>query len=76
MANAAGVLAGLGGPGNVEALEPCITRLRVEVVDAKAVSDEALTEAGAQGVVRTGKIIQVVVGPVADELAAEINALR
>ena len=46
--------------------------LRVEVVDQEKVDEEALRAAGAFGVVRSGRVVQVVVGPAADDLAGEI----
>ncbi|HCX84570.1 MAG TPA: PTS sugar transporter subunit IIB [Micrococcales bacterium] len=69
-------LTDLGGAANVLEIEPCITRLRVEVADPALVDDAALKSHGAFGVVRSGRVVQVVVGPEADELAARIDALR
>lgn len=76
MSKAEEILAGLGGPTNVVDIEPCITRLRVEVTDPRLVDDTDLKAAGAFGVVRSGRVVQVVVGPEADDLAAEIADLR
>ena len=76
MTKAQQILDGLGGPDNVSAVEPCITRLRVEVVDAGLVDEPALKAAGAFGIVRSGRVIQVVVGPEADDLALDIGRLR
>lgn len=76
MSKAAEMLAALGGSANVVELEPCITRLRVEVTDPAMVNEESLRENGAFGVVRSGRVVQVVVGPEADELAAEMAGLR
>ncbi|GEN79432.1 glucose PTS transporter subunit EIIB [Actinotalea fermentans] len=70
------ILAALGGPGNVVELEPCITRLRVVVTDPGVLDEAALRASGAFGVVRSGRVIQVVVGPEADSLAADIDNLR
>lgn len=70
------ILAALGGDGNIVDLEPCITRLRVEVTDPHRVDEAALKETGAFGVVRSGRIVQVIVGPEADHLAAELEGLR
>lgn len=70
------ILAALGGEANVVDLEPCITRLRVEVGDVQLVDETALKASGAFGVVRSGRIVQVIVGPEADNLAAELDALR
>ena len=72
---AAHILAALGGAQNIKELEPCITRLRVEVIDQDKVDEDALSAAGAFGVVRSGRVVQVVVGPIADDLAASIAAL-
>lgn len=76
MSDAAQLLTALGGAPNVVSLQPCLTRLRVQVADTDLVDDEALKAAGALGVVRTGRIVQVVVGPVADGLADEIDGMR
>lgn len=76
MSKAAELLAALGGSTNVVELEPCITRLRVEVTDPALVNEDSLREHGAFGVVRSGRVVQVVVGPEADDLAAKINELR
>ncbi|PFG19947.1 glucose PTS transporter subunit EIIB [Serinibacter salmoneus] len=76
MAKELDFLADLGGSENVIEVEPCITRLRVEVVDPELVNDAALKSHGAFGVVRTGRVVQVVVGPEADSLAALLNNAR
>lgn len=76
MSRAERILAGLGGAENVETIEPCITRLRVEVVNPELVDERALTAAGAFGVVQVGQTVQVVVGPIADNLADEIDELN
>lgn len=76
MSKAEEILAALGGGTNVVDLEPCITRLRVEVNDPELVNEESLRTHGAFGVVRSGRVVQVVVGPEADTLAADIEDLR
>jgi len=76
MTKAAQILVALGGTGNVSEVEPCITRLRVEVLDPAAVDEVGLRAAGAFGVVRSGHVVQVIVGPEADNLAAELDSLR
>ena len=50
-------------------------RLHVEVADQAKVNEEALRAAGAFGVVRSGRVVQVVVSPTADTLASEIASL-
>lgn len=69
------ILAGLGGAANVVEIEACITRLRTEVKDASLVDQAALKAAGAHGVMATGTVVQVVVGPSADTLADDIADL-
>ena len=69
------ILAGLGGADNIVEIEACITRLRTEVNDPSKVDQAALKAAGAHGVVSTGQIVQVVVGPEADNLADDIEDL-
>ncbi|PFG42668.1 PTS system N-acetylglucosamine-specific IIB component (Glc family) [Isoptericola jiangsuensis] len=73
MSKAEDILEALGGTANVVELEPCITRLRVQVSDPALVDEDGLKSSGAFGVVRSGRIIQVIVGPEADNLAAELD---
>ncbi|MGQ9365656.1 N-acetylglucosamine-specific PTS transporter subunit IIBC [Azospirillum sp. ST 5-10] len=71
---AAAYLAALGGAANLRAVEACTTRLRLDVVDSARVDEVALKRLGARGVVRpSANSVQVVVGPIADQLAGEIQ---
>ena len=64
----------LGGAGNIRALDACMTRLRVSVVSQAAIDEPGLRKLGARGVVRpTDDTLQVVVGPIADQLAGEMR---
>lgn len=76
MSKAEQILAALGGDANIIELEPCTTRLRVEVIDPALVNEAALKATGAFGVVRRGTVVQVVVGVEADTLASDIEDLR
>ncbi|KQY48040.1 glucose PTS transporter subunit EIIB [Cellulomonas sp. Root137] len=76
MTKAEKILAALGGDANVLDLEPCITRLRVEVENPALVDERGLKAAGAIAVVRSGVAVQVIVGPEADTLASDIEDLR
>ncbi|HYL71046.1 MAG TPA: PTS transporter subunit EIIC, partial [Candidatus Dormibacteraeota bacterium] len=68
-------LAALGGAANIVALDACATRLRLRVASQAAVDAAALKRLGAAGLVRPGPdALQVVVGPVADQLAGEMRA--
>jgi PTS system N-acetylglucosamine-specific IIC component len=73
-----GWIRGLGGAANLRAVEACTTRLRLVVVDATRFDEPVLKSLGARGVLRLADgAVQVVVGPVADQLASEIRrALR
>lgn len=75
MSKAEEILAALGGADNVEDIEGCITRLRTEVADPDRVDQAALKAAGAHGVMASGSVIQVVVGPEAENLAEDIQDL-
>lgn len=75
MSKADDIVAGLGGAANITDIEPCITRLRTEVGDPGLVDEAALRAAGAHGVVRSGAVVQVVVGPEAENLCDDIRDL-
>ncbi|MDN5963309.1 MAG: glucose PTS transporter subunit EIIB [Actinomyces sp.] len=76
MSQAETILRALGGWDNIEDIEACITRIRVDVDDDSLVDDAALKEAGAFGVVKVGNSIQVVMGPQADTIVSDIEDLR
>ena len=68
-------IAALGGAGNLTEIEACTTRLRLVVADGGAVDEAALKRLGAIGIVRpTPTGLQVVLGPIADQVAGEIRA--
>ncbi len=69
------VLAALGGKSNVQSVEGCITRLRLYVNDAEQIDDAQLKSLGASGVIKRGKIAQVVLGTQSDRIASRINTL-
>lgn len=69
------VLEGLGGAANVRQVEGCITRLRVEVNNPAEIDEVALREAGVFAVVLQDSVAQIVVGPVADDLATAVGKL-
>jgi PTS system N-acetylglucosamine-specific IIB component len=67
------IIAGLGGAANIVEIEACITRLRTEVTDPSLINEATLKAAGSFGVFRAGSIIQVVVGPEAENIAEDIT---
>ena len=71
---AAGWVHALGGAANLLKVDACTTRLRLQVADNHAIDEPALKKLGARGVVRPAAgSLQVVVGPVADQLAGDIR---
>lgn len=64
----------LGGRGNIELVDACMTRLRVTVKDPeKVASVDKWKEKGALGLIKKGNGIQAVYGPKADVLKSDIN---
>ena len=73
---ARGYLAALGGAANIVSLDACATRLRLSLAKESAVDLGALRRLGAAGTVRpAADTLQVVVGPIADQLAGEMRTL-
>jgi PTS system N-acetylglucosamine-specific IIC component len=65
----------LGSAKNLRSVEACTTRLRLVVSDAAQLNEPALKALGSRGVLKLADgAVQVVVGPVADQLASEIRA--
>jgi N-acetylglucosamine PTS system EIICBA or EIICB component len=65
----------LGGARNLQQIDACTTRLRLTVADNAAVNEGAMRKLGARGFVRpSAGTLQVVVGPIADQLAGDIRA--
>ncbi|MBX5450643.1 MAG: PTS transporter subunit EIIC, partial [Thermogemmatispora sp.] len=72
---AAELLAALGGQENVESVEGCITRLRLFISEPGRIDEARLRSLGAAGVIRHGKIVQVVMGTQSDRLASRMKQL-
>ena len=65
----------LGGAANLATVDACMTRLRLTLNDLSAVDETQLRALGAKGFMRPGgKALQVVLGPIADQVAGEIRA--
>jgi PTS system glucose-specific IIC component len=73
---ARGLLAALGGSKNVRKIEAVAeTRLRVVVDDDREVNETQLQEAGVDAIMRLpNRILHLIVGPNADQYAAEVAA--
>jgi len=73
-ARARGFVGALGGAGNLVSVDACTTRLRLVVVDQDKVDAAVLKALGARGLVRPSpRDLQVVLGPIADEVAREMR---
>lgn len=71
---AAYVIEGLGGAANIENVENCMTRLRVQVTDISAVKDkEWFKPTGAAGLVVKGNNIQIIYGPKVMKMRAAVD---
>jgi PTS system N-acetylglucosamine-specific IIB component len=69
------VLQGLGGADNIKSMEPCITRLRVELNDNSKLDEAILKKAGAHGVMKIGNAVQVVMGTQSDNIESEMRRI-
>jgi glucose-like phosphotransferase system IIB component len=69
------MLTALGGKENIEKMDACITRLRLEVRDPSKIDEKKLRELGAIGIVKMGKAVQVVFGTTAESIEAELRKL-
>ena len=75
-AMAKAILEGVGGAENVNSVDNCITRLRLDVKDRLLVDEKKIKASGAAGVVRPGKTsVQVIIGPKVQFVADEFKKL-
>jgi len=73
--SADGFIAALGGAANLQEVDACTTRLRLTLANRDRVDEGALKRLGARGTVKLGgNGLQVVVGPMADQIAGDIRA--
>jgi PTS system N-acetylglucosamine-specific IIC component len=74
-ARAPSFVAALGGARNLGEVDACTTRLRLVLVDNTAIDEAMLKRLGARGILRSSATgLQVVLGPIADQVAGEIRA--
>jgi N-acetylglucosamine PTS system EIICBA or EIICB component len=74
-ARAAAFIAALGGAQNLTEVAACTTRLRLVLVNNRAIDEAALRRLGARGILRSSEQgLQVVLGPIADQVAGEMRA--
>lgn len=66
----------LGGNENINSIDYCITRLRVEVKDTSLVNEEGFKKLGSSGTIKVGKYgVQVIFGAKAQFIAGDIRNL-
>ncbi|OJU23498.1 MULTISPECIES: N-acetylglucosamine-specific PTS transporter subunit IIBC [unclassified Sphingomonas] len=69
------IVTALGGAANVRSVDACTTRLRLVVADQARIDEAGLKAEGARGVLRLADGgLQVVFGPIADQIAGETRA--
>ena len=74
-ARAAAFVEALGGAGNLTSVDACATRLRLIVARQDVIDEPALKRLGAHATVKvSSNALQVVLGPIADQVAGEIRA--
>jgi glucose PTS system EIICB or EIICBA component len=72
-ARARDLVLAFGGAANIASLDACITRLRVAVNDPSGVDESALRALGASGIMRVGKGVQAVFGPLSENMKTQMD---
>lgn len=62
-----------GGKSNIQGIDACITRLRIEVADIGRANPDKLRALGAAGVVTVGNNLQAIFGPKSDNLKTDME---
>jgi PTS system glucose-specific IIC component len=68
------LVAAFGGRANIQSLDACITRLRVQLVDPERANPDRLKALGAAGVVRFSNNLQAIFGTRSENLKSDIEA--
>lgn len=69
----AAIAAALGGKGNIESLDCCATRLRLNVKDNAVLDEAALKANGAKAVLKDGNAVQIIFGPKVTIIKAKLE---
>lgn len=72
---AAKILEAIGGKENIEVLDACITRLRLNLKDTSLVNQKVLKSLGAAGVLTAGNSVQAIFGTEAESIKEDIKAI-
>ncbi|MBC8060030.1 MAG: PTS transporter subunit EIIC [Clostridiaceae bacterium] len=69
------VLEAIGGKNNIEGLDACITRLRLNLKDVSLVNKKTLKALGAAGTLIAGNSVQVIFGTEAESIKDDIKGI-
>lgn len=69
------LLAAMGGKENLQSLDACISRLRIQLKDPEKARTDEFKRLGASGVLAVGNNLQVVFGPRSESLKNQIQDL-
>lgn len=72
--NVENIIVGLGGKENINTVENCITRLRVNVKDENKINEDIINLTKNSGIIRKGKDIQIVFGLHVTNVRREVEA--
>lgn len=67
------IVEGLGGKDNINTVDCCFTRLRVNVKDAGLVNDDIINKTSNSGIIKNGTDIQVVYGMQVPEIKNQVK---
>ena len=67
------LIVAFGGESNIDHIDACITRLRIEVSDTNKVDREKLIALGAAGVIAAGNNMQAIFGPRSEALMRDMQ---
>jgi PTS system glucose-specific IIC component len=67
------LVAAFGGAANIQSLDACITRLRVQLVDPGRANPDRLKALGATGVVTLGNALQAIFGTRSENLKSDME---
>ncbi len=67
------LVAAFGGAANIESLDACITRLRIQVASIAAVDKARLKDLGAAGTVVVGQSVQAIFGTQSENLKTDME---
>ncbi len=70
----ASLVEGLGGKANINTIENCFTRLRVNVNDVALVNDDLINKVPNSGIVKKGNDIQVIIGLTVADVRKEVES--